>query len=477
MGDGMPRGRAGTLISNTLVFAFGNALTKMIQLVLMPLYTTFMSVEEYGVAELVNNMSELLYPLMCLCIFEAAFRFAMDRDIDKSDLFAGALSLLLIMTPLGAVVASVAFFLFSYDLSWVCFALVISVSLRTILAQFARGIGDTRRFAASGVLNTMLLLAFNVAFLVALDLRVLGYICALILSNVGSALYIFLSCQLWRFSKGRPTRNLLRKMLAYSLPLLPNTLAWWFMNIFGRYVLLFSQGPVAAGMYTAASKLPSLVNFLSTIFQQAWQISAAQELESKDGISYFSKVYSAFSSFLYCGCSLLISLSMPIALILLQGEFFDGWRYVPLLMSAALVGCISAFFGTFYNAAKRTGAVFTSTVVGAVTNIALSLTMVQVVGIWGVLVASVMGQCVTLVYRMVDSRQIAPITYNVRSQLMSVLILVVQIALVTTLHNITGLLISSLLFVCLMIYQWRDNGRYIKTAAGFLCGKNADNKG
>ena len=240
------------------------------------------------------------------------------------------------------------------------------------------------------------------------------------------------------------------------------------MNIFGRYVLLFFQGPVAAGMYTAASKLPSLMNFLSTIFQQAWQISAAQELESKDGVTYFSKVFSVFSSFLYCGCSMLISFSMPIALILLQGEFFEGWRFVPLLMSVALIGCISAFFGTFYNAAKRTTAVFLSTMIGATVNVALALSTVEVVGIWGVLVASVVGQCLTLAYRMVDSRKIAPITYNVRNQIVSVFVLVTQITLVTTLPDFVGLLISFLLSICLLAYQWRDNGRYVKNAASSL---------
>ena len=85
----MRNGRAKALISNTVIFAVGNALTKLIQLVLMPLYTTFMTVGDYGVAELVNNMSDLLYPLLCLCIFESVFRFAMERDVDKGSLLAG----------------------------------------------------------------------------------------------------------------------------------------------------------------------------------------------------------------------------------------------------------------------------------------------------------------------------------------------------------------------------------------------------
>lgn len=475
----MRAGRAKTLISNTVIFAVGNALTKLIQLVLMPLYTTCMTVGDYGVAELVNNMSDLLYPLLCLCIFESVFRFAMERDIDKGDLLAGAIGVLITMTPIGFLAAFIAYTVFSYEQAWACLILVIAVSTRTVFAQFARGTGEVKRFAISGVLNTLILLAFTIIFVVCLRWSIPGYIAALILGNVGSSLYIIASCRLWQFSGSHPDRHLLRKMLSYSLPLLPNTLAWWFMNIFGRYVLLIFQGPVLAGLYTAASKLPSLVNFLSTIFQQAWQISAAQELDSEDGVKYFSKVFNFFAAFLYCGCSSLITFSIPLATILLRGEFFTAWRFVPLLMLSALIGCFSAFFGTFYNAAKRTGAVFSSTVIGAVVNVVIALTLVNVVGVWGVLISSVIGQMTTFIYRVIDSRRFAPISYDGVGQLGSTIALFLQVTLISFLPGNVGTAISAIFTVTLLTYHCRKNGAtvtgYIKQLVNKSPTKKEDN--
>lgn len=457
----MQNGRARTLISNTAIFAVGNALTKLIQLVLMPLYTTYMTVGDYGIAELVNNMSELLYPLLCLCIFESVFRFAMERDIDKGNLLAGAVGVLFIMLPIGFLIALIAYIVFSYEQAWVCLLLVIAVSTRTIFAQFARGSGEIKKFAISGVLNALLLLLFTVVFVACLHWSIIGYIAALILGNIGSCLYIIVTCRLWRFASSRLDRHLLRKMLSYSLPLLPNTLAWWFMNIFGRYVLLIFQGPISAGLYTAASKLPSLVNFLSTIFQQAWQISAAQELNSKDGVKYFSKVFDLFSAFLYCGCSVLITLSISLATILLRGEFFESWRFVPLLMLSALIGCCSAFFGTFYNAAKRTGAVFSSTVIGAATNIVIALILVNAVGVWGVLVSSIVGQMVTLIYRVVDSRKFAPITYDSIGQFGSAIALLLQATCISFLPDNVGTITSAVFTAMLLAYHCEKNGTLV----------------
>ena len=460
----MVQGRAKALMSNTIVFAVGNALTKLIQLVLMPLYTTYMTVGEYGTAELVNNLSDLLYPILCLCTFESVFRFAMERDVDKGELLAGALGLLALTIPVGCVVAAIAFWGFSYDLAWGCLALVVAVGVRTTLAQFARGAGKVKAFALSGVLNTFLLLAFSIGFLALLHLGIVGYIGALLLGNAGSAVYLVFVCRLWRYAGSRPRKALVRRMLAYSLPLLPNSLAWWLMNIFGRYVLLFFQGATAAGLYIAASKLPSLVNFLSTIFQQAWQISAAQELGSEDGIAYFSKVFAAFTSFLYCGCSLLIALSAPLAALLLCGEFFEGWRLVPLLLLVALASCIAAYFGTFYNAAKRTGSVFVSTVIGALVNIALAIALVNPLGIWGIPVAGLAGQLATVCYRMWDSRRYAPIAYDVSCQLFSVGILALQATLVTFLPESVGMGSSLVLAVALVAFSVRKQGTVLSAA-------------
>ena len=80
------------LVSDTAVFAVGNMLTKAIQFFLLPMYTALLSAEQYGIGELVNNLSELLYPLCCIGIYEGVFRFSLDRDADRKEVFStGAL--------------------------------------------------------------------------------------------------------------------------------------------------------------------------------------------------------------------------------------------------------------------------------------------------------------------------------------------------------------------------------------------------
>lgn len=72
---------------------------------------------------------------------------------------------------------------------------------------------------------------------------------------------------------GAFSKSLARDLLRYSLPMIPNALAWWFVNLSGRYIVMFSQGADVAGLYTAASKLPAVMNMVVTIFQQSWRFS------------------------------------------------------------------------------------------------------------------------------------------------------------------------------------------------------------
>jgi O-antigen/teichoic acid export membrane protein len=427
-----------------------------------------MSTEEYGIAELVNNLSEFLFPLLCLAVYEAVFRFLMEENASKGDLLTCGFTVLLSAMPIGAIVAGIAFWVFSYELAWPCLALAFAMSLRMILAQFARGSGEVKVFAFAGVLNALLLLLASAVLLVLFDGGVLEYITALVVGNIGAALYIFFACRVWAYMGGRPNIKLIGRMLKYSLPMLPNQLAWWFLNIFGRYTIMAVQGPVMAGIYTAATKFPAMVNFMSTIFRQAWQISATQEIDSGDGSDYFSKVFSMFFAFVLCGTALVVALTEPLAALLLKGEFYEGWKIIPLLMLAALVGCISVFFEAFYSAAERTNALFVSSLAGALVNIALALALVSPFGVWGVAVATLMGQVVNTGVRILDSRRLVHVKFDLSSQITMAVIVVAQTAVVSALPPTIGLVIGLILFSLLLVVVVHRYGRAAKALIGVI---------
>ena len=70
-----------TLIKNTGIIAIGNISTKMINFLLLPMYTALISTKDYGTIDLLSTYSTLLMAIVSLQLFQATFRFvAVERE-------------------------------------------------------------------------------------------------------------------------------------------------------------------------------------------------------------------------------------------------------------------------------------------------------------------------------------------------------------------------------------------------------------
>ena len=394
------------LLGNTLVFALGGLAVKAVSLVLMPLYTTALTAGEYGTAELLNSAIEIVLPLLSLGVVEALYRFSIDDDVPKDELFAGSLVVLGGGVVCTGVVCALGSVLWNMEHAAAFFVLFCSVCVFKATTQLARGLGHVRRFVLYGLINALAMVVSTYLLLVYARLGVEGYLWSFAIGYLAGGLAAFLGSAEYRLlAPFRVDRALLRRMLVYSLPLVPNLLSWWLVSVSGRYVVLWGSGLAAAGLFTAASKMPSLINIVASVFQQAWQYSTAREIDSPDRGAFFGVVMRGYSLATLTVAGLVIALNRPISRVMLQAEFAEGWRYVPLLMLVASFGVISIFFESFYQALKNSGVLMASTALGAVVNVILGVALVPFMGPWGAGLAGAVAYMLVLVVRARDLRR------------------------------------------------------------------------
>ena len=72
---------------NTLIVFVGSFGSKLISFLLLPLYTRWLSVEEYGTADLVSSYAALLLVLVSACIMDAIFVFPKGAPKDQQTKF------------------------------------------------------------------------------------------------------------------------------------------------------------------------------------------------------------------------------------------------------------------------------------------------------------------------------------------------------------------------------------------------------
>ena len=448
------KNRIAFLLGNTLVFALGGLAIKAVSLVLMPLYTTALTAGEYGTAELLNSAIEIVLPLLSAGVVEALYRFSIDDDVPKDELFADSLVVLGGGVVCAGVACALGHVLWNMEHAGSFFVLFCSVCVFKATTQLARGLGHVRRFVAYGLINALAMVVSTYLLLVRAHTGIEGYLWSYTIGYLVGGLAAFLGSAEYRLlAPFRVDRALLHRMLVYSLPLVPNLLSWWLVSVSGRYVVLWGSGVVAAGLFTAASKMPALVNIVASVFQQAWQYSTAREINSPDRGAFFGVVMRGYSLATLTVAGLVIALNRPISRVMLQAEFAEGWRYVPLLMLVASFGVISIFFESFYQALKNSGVLMASTALGAVVNVVLGVALVPFMGPWGAGLAGAVAYMLVLVVRARDLRRRINLPID-RLRLTYQLALLISITACMSFDG--GSWLTAVVWVCLILLATSD---------------------
>lgn len=440
------------LILDMAVFTIGTVLTKLVQFMLMPLYTTYMTTEAYGVAELTNNMSELLFPIVTLCIYEAAFRYVVGSKFSNEEIVTSSIKVLSLSSLIGAFVVLFSHFFIHYEYAVYLYIILYAYSFKMLLAYYVRGKGYSKLFAMSGIVNAVFLAVFSVLFLVQLHWDVKGYLLAIAFSYISSILFLFIGGKLYneiRFSI--KTSEVNRALLQYSLPLIIYNVGYWLTTMSGRYILLWNTDSSTAGIYAAVIKMASVINMLQQAFYAALQLNTSREYESADREKYFSNIFKLYAVCILMFGSIILCLSPILAKLTLKNEFYSAKVFLPLILFVAIIDCLFCFFKTMYTTYKLTKRAVPSMLLGAFVNIIVCLLTVKKMGIWGICIASLLCYASQALYRILDVRRFVNIKCDWRIIVPCVCALFMQALLLTKgsmINIIMAYAISCIVFIC-----------------------------
>lgn len=462
------------LATNTLIFAIGTFSSKVLSFLLMPFVTRMLKTGDYGSADLIQQTANVLIPIVFLQINSAALRFALDKEVNKADVFTVG-----IRTTLKGFAV---FLLFAYPMSKITindfkfgeyivliYAFVLISGTRQLCQQFVRGCGHVKTFAIDGIIATATTLLFNLLFLGVFKWGITGYVVAIIASDACSIIFFFVTQKLWRFVKVKGVnRDTKRSMLKYSVPLMPTIILWWIINVSDRYMVTYFIGSSENGLYTAASKIPNFVIMFSSIFIDAWQLSAVDEYNNEDTANFFTKVFRVYSGGIFAIASALILFCQLFTKILVAKSYYDSWQFVPVLVIATSMSCLVNFLASVYMAEKKSLMAMATALSGAVANIILNLILIPRMGAIGAAVATVISFIVVFVTRGLNTRRYIKINFKTPVIIAELVILAVQCAVMLTLkEGINMYLIEGALFVLMLVF----NVKPLKELANLVLGK------
>lgn len=457
------------LIKNTGAIAIGGLATKLVQFLLLPLYTSVLSTAEYGTVDYINTISLFLVPIVSVLMDEALFRFLIDcctgaerqRAVTCS---CAAMAVGCAVFTFGSF--AVWFFLRPGDLIWVV-ALVVAQVLLQMTGAVLRGFGKTPSYALMNFLASVATIVLNVVFIAVLRWGVMGMLSATVIAQGGMSIIFLVRERIWRYvDLSSFDAHYATLLVRYAVPLIPNKVSWTIMNMVDRLIIMGVMGASAAGIYAVSYKFPNVMDTIYGFFYQSWKESSARALGADgDEVAFYNAVYRVLRRFMVAVVLVMVAL-MPFAYnLLVESDYSGGALYVPILLLATYYSNMSGFYGGIFTAHRDTRIMGTTTVVSALLCLVLCLVLIPAMGLWGASVATLAATFTVNEYRLSKVRRHAALDRGVKDRVVALLALAIVFTFYYTYYYTGDSVALALCVVAALAYSVPANWSVIKKLA------------
>ena len=289
------------LLKNTIIIALGKLGTQIVSFLLLPLYTSKLTTEEYGTYDFLVTLSVFLLPIITLLIEESMFRFLIDAETssDRKKIITGTILYMLFGTIVFSVIAGIYTVITGYEYGWLFIIFVISNILVAISNSLSRGMGRIKTYSLSNFILGALTIVLNIVFIAVLNMQARGLLWANTIANTVTAVIVLYALKSHQFiSKKTFNRDKLNEMIKYSFPLVPNNLSWIIISLSDRLMLTWLTGSDQNGIYSVANRFPNIIYTCYGFFSTAWKESAARIVKEENKTEYYNNIYKEMKNFL-----------------------------------------------------------------------------------------------------------------------------------------------------------------------------------
>lgn len=405
------------LVKNTFILSIGTFLPKLATFITLPILTACLSKEQYGTYDLIAILVSLILPVTTFQIHTAAFRFLIEHKHDRNLAKVYFSNILAFVIPVSLISLTILyFFLPIEDVSvkiWVCIYLFFDTLVAEV-RQITRGLSRNLDYSISAIISASVTMIFAILLVQLLKYELLGAIIALAFAPIMSLLFLFLRVRVYELIDfSLASKTVLKEMLDYSWPMVPNNMSGWVMRASDRFVVTIFLGLSANAVYAVANKIPHLLTLAQSTFNMAWQENASIASKDEDAGKYYSKIFLAMTNF-YAGCLGMIIACTPILFrLLIKGDYSEAYPQMPVLFLATFFSCMASFQGGIYIAYKATKSVGITTVAAAICNLAVDLALIKHIGLYAASGSTLISFMLLFIYRMIDVRKLVNIKYDV----------------------------------------------------------------
>ena len=383
---------------HSAIYGLGGLVSRILAVLLLPLYTRYLSPADYGKVETLIALTTVAGIALRMGITSALFRFYLDSPDPARRRLVLRTSFWFTMTM--ATAGLLAGVILSPEISQVLFGtpddwelvaasfvnLWVNMNYEQLTSLFRLEERSTA-FVAASLANILLTVATTLVLVVGLEAGPLG----VIVGNFFGTLLVYLALAGYRREQLglQFDWKLFRQMNHFGLPLMPTALFLWVTNFSDRFFLVKLTNTTEVGLYSVGVRIASAMVLLLTAFRLAWPAFAYSIEDEREARRTYAYVLTYLVLVTTWVATSLTLLSPWIVEWLAAPAFADASQVVgPLAFAAvAFAGYIVVAIGL--GRARRTQFNWVVTGIAAIVNVSLNLTLIPRYGMMGAAVATI----------------------------------------------------------------------------------------
>lgn len=397
------------LAKNTAILTVGKVCTQCISFFLLPLYTAILSAEDYGTFDLFVTYATLLLPLINWQLDQGLFRFMLDYRGNKDEqkkLF----STLLLSSTAQNIIYVILFiciepFLKIENAYFLLLYVVLQV-YNALFLQFVRGLGYSIKYTIASFISASATTVLNVIALVFLRMGLQGLFVSTLTAQLLTLIYLVVSSRSWEYFSLKNARiGTFKKVGTYSIPLIPNNLAWWVVNASDRTIISHVLGTAANGIYSVANKFPNVfINFYN-ILNLSWTETVSLHYNDEDRDEFLTDTMTSLVKLFVAACLGIVACMPFVFPIMVNAKYNAAYNQILILMYAMLFRVLVGLYSCVYVAQKNAKKIAYTSISAAIINITVDLILINKIQVFAASLSTLVAFLSMFIVRYIDANK------------------------------------------------------------------------
>lgn len=487
----MKKSSKSNLLSNSVTYILSNLILKAFNFLLLPLYTTYLTTDQYGITNLTTKFQNVATIIIALCLNAAAVRFYADykEDREKVKRFFGTL---ICFVFLAGIIFGCMGILFRRPLTDIIFkgidffptilmslVALIFITIVSMYQEIMKAMQNGKRVAITSISYFFIQLSLNICFVVYYKLGANGVILSSIISNLSISLYMLVYMIRRNIFAFCIDLIMLKEAIKYSVPLIPHNISISIQVLISNIFINQFSSLASVGLYGLASQFGAIADMIQGSTNSAFLPWFYDKMKLNDqsalkDIKSTANIIAWFFGLVMLGICLF---SQEAILLFCNKAYYRAWPVVPLIILMYIFNIPYFFYvNILFYFKKASKYIFLATFPTSILDIILSYFLIRRFDMYGSVIGDIIFQILKVCIVIYISEKYERIGYKIEDFIKIIVLCIVlstigiipsfifcqyKISLLNFIYK-CGIIAVYLVIFFFQKKDWKANIKYLK---------------